>query len=151
VRQDIKKIRDFAVFAVLALIAIEVLRRLLGSDTVCIWSNLWGIPCPGCGLGRAAVAMWRGDWPGVFHYHALLPVLLLFFVVWGFDKVKPCLPGRWRKYAVIGVLFLLLGYYMVRMVLFFPAGPEPMTCNHHSLGYQIYQKIIGGNYGGCYH
>jgi len=151
VRESTKKIRDFAVFAVLALAAIEVLRRLLHSDTVCIWSNLWGVPCPGCGLGRATVALWHGDWAGVLRYHALLPVLLLFFMVWGVDKVKPCLPGWWRKYAVLAVLALFGGYFMVRMAIAFPQGPEPMTCNHHSLGYQIYQKIIGGDNGGDQH
>lgn len=149
-RESAKKIRDFAVFAVLALAAIEILRRLLGSDTVCIWSNLWGVPCPGCGLGRAGEALRRGDFAGVLRYHALLPVLLLFFILWGVDKVKPFLPGWWRKYAVLAVLILFLGYYVVRMAMCFPQGPEPMTYNRHNICYQIYQ-IMGGRHGGDQH
>lgn len=149
-QDNTKKNRDFAVFVILSLIAIDVLRRLLGSDTVCIWSNLWGVPCPGCGLGRAWLALWHGDLGRMWHYHALLPVIMLFFLVWGADKIKSFLPGWWRKYAVLAVLSLFLGYYLVRLALCFPQGPEPMMYNRHCVSYQLYQ-ILGGQHGGDQH
>jgi len=36
-----------------------------------------GIPCPGCGLTRAALELLRGDWRAAFTHHAFAPVLLL--------------------------------------------------------------------------
>ena len=37
--------------------------------------NTTGVPCPGCGLTRATMAMLNGDWPSVWIYHPLAPVV----------------------------------------------------------------------------
>jgi hypothetical protein len=44
-----------------------------------------GIPCPGCGLTRATVAMARLDFHGMLHFHPLAPILTP-LVVWSFAK-----------------------------------------------------------------
>ncbi|MBI3161522.1 MAG: DUF2752 domain-containing protein, partial [Chloroflexi bacterium] len=40
-----------------------------------------GIPCPGCGLTRASMALIRGDVAGSIQTHAFAPVLLFAFTV----------------------------------------------------------------------
>jgi len=36
-----------------------------------------GLPCPGCGLGRAAVELLRGHWLAAVHTHPFAPLLVL--------------------------------------------------------------------------
>ena len=91
----------------------------------------FGIPCPGCGLTRASVALLRGEFATAFGLHAFAPVLLLgvaAFAVAGF------LPGARRDAfaAFVGrverrtraayvVLAGLLLYWSVRL-LFLPGA-----------------------------
>ena len=45
--------------------------------------RLTGVPCPGCGMTRACLAVLRGDFAQAFRLHAMvfaLPLLLLLFL-----------------------------------------------------------------------
>lgn len=44
-----------------------------------------GVPCPGCGLTRASVALFHFDFAGVWHFHPLAPILTP-LVAWSFGK-----------------------------------------------------------------
>ena len=49
----------------------------------CPLLRLTGIPCPGCGMTRAVLALLRGDFAGALQLHGMvwsLPVLLLLFL-----------------------------------------------------------------------
>ncbi len=39
--------------------------------------HLLGIPCPGCGMTRATLALVRGEWKAALTMHAFAPVLLI--------------------------------------------------------------------------
>lgn len=43
----------------------------------CPVKSALGIPCPGCGLTRASIALLRGDFAAAFDLHAFAPVLVL--------------------------------------------------------------------------
>ena len=45
------------------------LRR--GGHLLCVFYELTGLYCPGCGSGRAARALLRGDFPAAFGHNAL--------------------------------------------------------------------------------
>ena len=50
----------------------------------CVFREAVGLPCPGCGLSRAAVALLAGDWPKAFAFHpfvGLVPVFLALLAV----------------------------------------------------------------------
>lgn len=43
----------------------------------CPFKSALGIPCPGCGLTRASIALLRGEFAAAFGAHAFAPVLLV--------------------------------------------------------------------------
>lgn len=86
------------------------------------------IPCPGCGLSRAVVALLRGDWQTSLTLHAFAPLLLLGVIIL---LAVPFLPGRqWHRairtieaierrtgLAFLGLVALFL-YWAVRLIAF---------------------------------
>lgn len=64
----------------------------------CPWASLLGIPCPGCGLSRAAALLVRGDLEGALRLHPLSPLLVpLVLAVTAraaFEHVRGAAPSR---------------------------------------------------------
>jgi len=60
--------------------------------TLCVFKNITGIPCPGCGMGRGTLALFRGDFSGAFFYNILcipFSFCVLIALIWlFFDLVK---------------------------------------------------------------
>ncbi|HEU4412406.1 MAG TPA: DUF2752 domain-containing protein [Polyangiaceae bacterium] len=94
------------------------------------------VPCPGCGLTRAALRLLHGDLAGALAFHPLVPVALpaaLAFV--GTNAVSYVVSGRWgyverqQGRALTGgalvLIALMLGVWVAR---FFGAfgGPVPV-------------------------
>lgn len=55
------------------------------SYTLCMFKNVTGHPCPGCGMGRASIELFKGNLGESFHYHWwAIPfhVLMLVSLVW---------------------------------------------------------------------
>lgn len=85
--------------------AFYLLLAALGHGCPIRW--LTGIPCPGCGLSRAYLALLRGDLAGAFAFHPLfwaVPVLIL-AVLWRGGRGK-----RAARFIVfsLGAAFLLV-------------------------------------------
>jgi hypothetical protein len=59
-----------------------------------------GIPCPGCGLTRAVIAIIQGNWSTSLSLHAFAPILLvaLFLVI-----CSTLLPQPYRRGLIAGV------------------------------------------------
>lgn len=75
---------------------------------VCIFSKLTGIPCPGCGMSRAVVALLQFRFAEAFGYHLMvwsLPFLYLCYLTDG----KLFKKKAWNIlfYVLIGVGFLV--------------------------------------------
>jgi hypothetical protein len=76
--------------------------------TLCLFRGLTGIPCPGCGLTRAAIALLRGDWAAALLLHPLALVLAFeagaLWLLWGArlyrPRRRPPTPGPWRLEAL---------------------------------------------------
>lgn len=54
---------------------------------ICPMRNTFGIPCPGCGLTRATVALAHGDFASALHFHPLVWLMLPIFVVMVIEEV----------------------------------------------------------------
>src|SRR5262249_15461535 len=47
----------------------------------CPFFHTFGIPCPGCGLTRATLFLFRGDWKQALIMHAYAPIFLFGLVI----------------------------------------------------------------------
>ncbi len=47
-----------------------------GLPSVCIFKNITGLPCPGCGLTRSVVYSAHGQWQQAITYHPFGPLFL---------------------------------------------------------------------------
>lgn len=97
----------------------------------CPLKAAFGIPCPGCGLTRASVALLRGEFVKALGLHAFAPVLLLGVAAFAVAGLLPearreafaGFVGRIERHtrAAYVVLAALLLYWSVRL-LFLPGA-----------------------------
>jgi hypothetical protein len=96
---------------------------LLAPIRLCLVASLFHVPCPGCGMTRAALALLRGDFGRAFSFHPLAIVLVPFvgaifarqimcYVRTGNAWSKP-LP-RWIEPVAAGLVVLLVGVWIAR-------------------------------------
>ena len=115
---------------------------------VAVWSDLplcpiagsLGVPCPGCGLTRATLALLHGDWQGALRFHPLiwllLPVLMVFASVVSWELLRDPRgarstkrfnwTGRGTTTVALAVLVLTFGVWLARFAGYF-GGPVPVT------------------------
>ena len=88
----------------------------------CLFRNLIGIPCPGCGMTRAWLCVLRMDLMAAFRYHPIfwgVPVLMLYC----------CFDGRlfrknWINYGLLGIIGLGIAiHYIVALVAYLRGSP----------------------------
>lgn len=110
---------------------------------LCPSAALLGIPCPGCGLTRATLALLRGDVGGAFHFHPLVFVLSPLFIGLLANALVDYVRGpiqraprrRWNTPWLGPALWLLLALMLgVWGARFFGAfgGPAPVRPLAHS-------------------
>lgn len=75
--------------------------------------HAFGVPCPGCGLTRATVALLGGDWRTALALHAFAPALLGAFALVASAAV---LPERPRRLIISGVETLERRVHMSRIL-----------------------------------
>ncbi|HEX8068528.1 MAG TPA: DUF2752 domain-containing protein [Pyrinomonadaceae bacterium] len=97
----------------------------------CPVAHTLGVPCPGCGLTRATVALARGDWQAALALHAYAPVLVLVLALCAGAGLLPARPRAALVGAVAAVerrtglgaaLTLGLVVYWLARLLFAPAA-----------------------------
>lgn len=120
-----------------AIIFFYIFLRLLGIETNCYFKAILGIPCPGCGLTRAYLALLKGNLKEAFYYHPLfiVPVIVIIYI----------LISKIRKYKNnmkfwLGICALFIVTWIIRMVLLFPSH-EPMVFYKAALFPSIYAKL----------
>jgi hypothetical protein len=99
---------------------------------LCLFLFIWrcpiytviGLPCPGCGMSRAAIAFIQGDIQKSLQMHALLLPTGLCLIVYALFK-----KGR-RQVLYIWIAAMLI-YYAWRMVFLW--GEQPMVYNEQSV------------------
>lgn len=100
---------------------------------LCVFKNTTGVPCPGCGLTRATTDLLQLNWSKSLSHHALAIPVLLLLLLFVTNKLER-LSMKW----LILFLVIFLGYYIVRMVLFFP-HEVPMDFNPDALLPRLFQ------------
>ncbi len=121
---------------------------------LCPMAGLLGIPCPGCGLTRAGLALLRGDVSTALHLHPLSPVLIPLVVwavagtLWGQIRGTHFALGvvdrtghpssrflAWRRLGQWLAWLLLAAVLLVWVARFLGAfgGPVPVSSWHSAL------------------
>lgn len=54
--------------------------HLQASQSFCPFKMLTGLPCPGCGMVKSMVSLYRGAWMESLEYHLFGPLMVLFSV-----------------------------------------------------------------------
>ncbi|WP_460860839.1 DUF2752 domain-containing protein [Nocardiopsis coralliicola] len=100
-----------------------------GHYPTCPWLMLTGTWCPGCGTMRAVNALSNLDIVGALQMNALFTVLVPYFLFhyfrWLYRSFRPQgavrPPGRigaavirWRRVWLLGILAVIIGYWVVR-------------------------------------
>ncbi|MEG1607628.1 MAG: DUF2752 domain-containing protein [Mucinivorans sp.] len=61
-------------------------------STLCIWKNITGHDCLGCGTMRAMLSVFHGQWSQAYLYNRLIvlsfPVLLYLWLRWVVSLIK---------------------------------------------------------------
>lgn len=55
--------------------------------SLCLWSRIFGVRCPGCGLTHAALDLCRADFVGAWRHNPMswvvVPLIAFLYVRWG--------------------------------------------------------------------
>jgi len=110
---------------------------------LCPMAGLFGMPCPGCGLTRATLALLRGDLPVALHFHPLVFVIApMFAAVVGSaalgyvrgPRPRPNLrPWLATRSATWLASLLLIATFVVWLARFagYLGGPAPVETFRH--------------------
>ena len=98
----------------------------LTGPVLCPLVLITGMPCPGCGITRAFCFATHGRLGEAFQYHPLWPLILAYFTfLWIYQLVEVVKgqPPKLPTYRIAaGAIFVLLGFWAVRLVWFFSHG-----------------------------
>lgn len=107
------------------------LKRFLYST--CPVVMITGMPCPGCGMTRAAFRVLRLDFAGAWRIHPFIyPIIILAFL---FCVERYLFLKKEMKVLKILMIVIAVGmivFYAWRIWKYFPGDP-PMSYYHHNL------------------
>ena len=110
---------------------------------ICPMASVLGLPCPGCGLTRATIALARGDLREALHLHPLVWLISPIFgwavasAAYGYVRgprasttLKPWLDSRLVTALALALLTLTIGVWAARFLGYF-GGPAPVETLSH--------------------
>lgn len=114
-----------------------VITYAFGNESICVFKVYTGLPCPGCGMTRAFLSLFNGDWHQSFYWHPLWPLVVVAPVLYWRLSMKTIKNKRVTDYFLFALIFIFVLTFFVRMFLFFP-HTAPMDYNQQSWFAQMY-------------
>ncbi len=129
-----------AKWAVALVIAYFVLlKRALHS--MCLMVLVTGLPCPGCGLTRAGVALLHLDFAGAWRLHPFIYPIVALIIVFAVRRYfLQSTDMKILNWCLIAVLAGMIFFYIWRMWRYFPGEP-PMSWYRDNLMHKAYSFI----------
>lgn len=129
----------------LAVIALGALPTVFGLG--CFWREITGMPCPTCGMSRAAALFLSGRFTEAFAMHPLIfllfPLVLFWFaiVLLEYRRYRRAEDGSsffahlsgsvWLTRTAIGMVALTFAVYLIRLPFYFPEN-DPLSWNERA-------------------
>lgn len=103
--------------------AVAALVAVIDGGTFCLFKNLTGAPCPGCGLGRAWLAMAALRPAAALAWHPLFWLVVPVAVVLVFRRYE--FFAAWYRSSLLwlAIIASFLLTWVMRLWLFFPGQP----------------------------
>ena len=89
-----------------------ILFNMLG--ITCVFLEILGLPCPGCGMTRAVLSLVNFDIISAAKYN-----ITVFFMPYVFAYVFFDFKGKWHNYIMIGVAFVAILNWILKLIMFF--------------------------------
>ena len=117
------------------------------TDSFCWFQSILGVPCPGCGSVRAAIALLQGQFAEAHTSHPLILMSLALCLYFGvrhilFRKVPI---SQTEKIILLGMFVLYIGVFAVRMVFLFP-HTEPLVPLETALWRLVLGLIVSSDF-----
>jgi len=95
------------------------------SHSLCPFKLLTGLPCPGCGITKSIIFLYKGDIVRSLSYHIFGPLVILFCVVSLFVLTAEIITRKEYLYKLFystklayTLGFVLASYHITRLVIF---------------------------------
>lgn len=136
---DKDTIKQYLTVSVLLVVFGAVNFFMLGKPHLCVFRALCGLPCPGCGLTHAGIALLQLDWRSSLRYH-------VFFIPTAVTLFFACKPPRldrisdfvnrqhWWHWTLVAATTV---YFVFRLFSFEWDGEYPMCYDRANYLYLI--------------
>lgn len=105
--------RKYLILLLLLYFAIVyILFNILG--ITCIFLEILGFPCPGCGMTRAALSLMRFDIVSATKYN-----ITVFFMPYVFAYMFFNLKNKVHNYIMTGIAFVAISNWILKLIMFF--------------------------------
>lgn len=112
--------KDSAIIIVILVLLIMAVLVVLGFYK-CPLRLLFGIPCPLCGISRALLCLFAGQFAKSFYYHPLWPLAVIVVIVLFLDRKRIIrLTKKQIRIGEITIAVLLVACYIIRHIMHSP-------------------------------
>lgn len=134
IRQGIKQLKkdvsDWYIGILAVLTYIFVTKLVFGN--ICLMVITTGLPCPGCGLTRAAISVLTFRWSDAWNYNCVIFLIVLLIIYWFACRYLFQCRCRGFVAGLVIIALCLIALYIYRMIHYYPEVP-PMVYNENNI------------------